>query len=117
MDTEFTRPTAQGSREDAQAGSGPAQICGAPPAGFDPSGKVRYKVDHRNHQAPLRRYCPSKTGSIPPVANDSVRTLAPPAFATIESHDQARQTPPQQEGAARLGRARSRRDAIVESRI
>jgi glyoxylase-like metal-dependent hydrolase (beta-lactamase superfamily II) len=36
MDTDFTRKSAMGSREDAQAEITPDQICGTQPAGFDP---------------------------------------------------------------------------------
>jgi glyoxylase-like metal-dependent hydrolase (beta-lactamase superfamily II) len=35
MDTEFTRASARGSKEDAQAELAPGEICGALPAGFD----------------------------------------------------------------------------------
>ena len=35
MDTDFTRKNARGSREDAHAEIGPAQICGQLPKGFD----------------------------------------------------------------------------------
>ena len=37
MDTEFTRQNAKGSKADAQAEIAPGEICGALPAGFDPS--------------------------------------------------------------------------------
>lgn len=36
MDTDFTRASARGSREDAQAEIAPGEICGALPEGFDP---------------------------------------------------------------------------------
>lgn len=35
MDTDFTRASAKGSRDDAQAEIAPGEICGALPAGFD----------------------------------------------------------------------------------
>lgn len=35
MDTHFTRQSAMGSREDAQAEIGPGEVCGALPPGFD----------------------------------------------------------------------------------
>jgi glyoxylase-like metal-dependent hydrolase (beta-lactamase superfamily II) len=37
MDTDFTRQSAKGSRADAQAEIAPGELCGALPAGFDPS--------------------------------------------------------------------------------
>jgi glyoxylase-like metal-dependent hydrolase (beta-lactamase superfamily II) len=37
MDTEFTRNNAKGSRQDAQAEIAAGELCGALPAGFDPS--------------------------------------------------------------------------------
>ncbi len=37
MDTEFTRQNAKGSKADAQAEIAPGEICGALPAGFNPS--------------------------------------------------------------------------------
>ena len=37
MDTEFTRQNAKGSKADAQAEIAPEEICGALPAGFNPS--------------------------------------------------------------------------------
>jgi glyoxylase-like metal-dependent hydrolase (beta-lactamase superfamily II) len=36
MDTEFTRQNAKGSKADAQAEIAPGEICGVPPAGFNP---------------------------------------------------------------------------------
>lgn len=37
MDTDFTRQSAKGSKEDAEAEIAPGEICGALPAGFDPA--------------------------------------------------------------------------------
>lgn len=37
MDTDFTRQSARGSREDAQAEIAPGEVCGSLPAGFDRS--------------------------------------------------------------------------------
>ena len=51
MDTDFTRKSAQGSREDAQAEITPDQICGTLPKGFDPKAYVTrpWKITSYTH--------------------------------------------------------------------
>lgn len=48
MDTDFTRTSAKGSREDAQAELAPGEVCGQLPAGFNPS-EYSTKPFHISH--------------------------------------------------------------------
>jgi glyoxylase-like metal-dependent hydrolase (beta-lactamase superfamily II) len=51
MDTDFTRASAKGSRDDAQAEIKPDQLCGPLPSGFNPRGYATrpFKITHWLH--------------------------------------------------------------------